>query len=361
MRLVGGCVRDFILGVEPHDIDIATPFKPEDARVILKKSRIRSVPTSLPHGVITAGIEGRHYEITTLRMDRGRGAKWIDSYEADAQRRDFTINAMSMDKDGVIYDYLGGRDDLANRVVRFIGDPAVRIQEDPIRIYRYVRFWALFGGDKPDAAVMAAAKQHAGGLNGVSRERRRKEILKILMTPRVIPALEALEEANALKYILPTARVDSLKRFLEINPEADVWERLAVVSYGNGLNGVHLTEEEEERLASLQRVVVYRDRRALKLMRGDEGEEVYRFFLTRGWVWGDLSDDQYQELSALEVPRLPVQESDLAGRPGMKKARSRAEAMNIIKRIWVDLDFPADKDVLWDAYATYMVSIGKAV
>lgn len=363
IRLVGGCVRDFILGVPPHDLDIATPWPPEQVRQLLKEAGIKSVPTSLFHGVITATIGSRSYEITTLRQDTCQVDKttfnWIDDYATDALRRDFTINALSMDADGTIYDYTDGQADLANHIVRFIGDPVQRIPEDPIRICRYIRFWSLYGGESLDPTVLTIAAQNAYGLHYMSHERRRKELLKTLMSPRVIPALTALKEIDALPHLMPNADIAGLTILLQHRPQATVWERLFILARGSvNSRGDTTLKSRMERLA---RPVVYRDTRALRLILGDEGRYIFDFLLLRGLIFGDITSEEYQTLSQLQAPPLPLREPDLTGLPGMKKAAAREEAMKIIRRLWVDLDFPGDKMFLTQAFKNYMISIGRKI
>ncbi|HEX6144176.1 MAG TPA: hypothetical protein VFZ01_15775, partial [Geminicoccaceae bacterium] len=162
-RFVGGCVRDGLLGEadEQTDLDLATPEPPERVQDLLARARIRAVPTGYAHGTITAIIHPYRFEITTLRRDvrtDGRHAEvaFTDSFEADAARRDFTINAMSCDRTGRLFDYFGGRADLAAGRVRFVGEAARRIAEDHLRILRFFRFFARFGRPPPDPEALEA-------------------------------------------------------------------------------------------------------------------------------------------------------------------------------------------------------------
>ncbi len=167
-RLVGGCVRDTLAGRPVADIDLATPLPPEDAAQTLTAAGIRVIPTGLAHGTVTALIDGRPYEITTLRRDLvtdGRHAEvaWTGDWREDAARRDFTMNAMSLAPDGTLHDYFGGAADLAAGRVRFVGDAATRVAEDYLRILRFFRFQARYGTGDPDPAAMAAVR---GGRRG---------------------------------------------------------------------------------------------------------------------------------------------------------------------------------------------------
>ena len=174
-RIVGGAVRDALIGRAVADIDLATPDTPDAVAAALARSGIRCVPTGLDHGTQTAVVNGRGYEITTLRRDvetDGRHAvvAFTDDWREDAARRDFTINAMSMTRDGAVFDYFGGQADLRAGIVRFVGDAATRIAEDYLRILRFFRFFARYGGT-PDPAAVAAIRDALPGLAGLSVER----------------------------------------------------------------------------------------------------------------------------------------------------------------------------------------------
>src|SRR6185437_7309971 len=154
-RVVGGAVRNALLGIAVNDVDIATTAPPEEVVKRAKAAGIKSVPTGIEHGTVTLVVDGQPFEITTLREDTetfGRKAKvafgrdWV----GDAHRRDFTINALSLTADGVVHDYVGGLDDIVSRRVRFIGDPAERIAEDYLRILRFFRIHAAFGAGEVD-------------------------------------------------------------------------------------------------------------------------------------------------------------------------------------------------------------------
>ncbi len=157
-RLVGGSVRDAVVGREVADIDLATPRRPEAVMQALRDAGLKAVPTGIEHGTVTAVAGGRGFEVTTLRRDvatDGRHAvvAFTDDWQQDAARRDFTINAMSMTPDGAVFDYFGGREDLHAGRVRFVGDAATRIAEDYLRVLRFFRFHARYGLGAPDPAA----------------------------------------------------------------------------------------------------------------------------------------------------------------------------------------------------------------
>ncbi|PPR20610.1 MAG: CCA-adding enzyme, partial [Alphaproteobacteria bacterium MarineAlpha10_Bin3] len=170
VRFVGGCVRDAVLGrTIAADIDLATDAAPERVMELIRAAGHKAVPTGIAHGTVTAVIDGKPFEITTLRRDvdtDGRHATvaFTDDWVVDAARRDFTINAMSLTPDGVLYDPFGGRADLEAGRVRFVGQAHDRITEDYLRLLRYFRFHAHFGRGPPDRDALAACRARAPGL-----------------------------------------------------------------------------------------------------------------------------------------------------------------------------------------------------
>ncbi len=183
--VVGGSIRDALLNREITDIDFATSLEPKIITELLNKEKIKFIDVGIDHGTVTAIINERKFEITTFRNDiftDGRHAQvsFSNSLEEDALRRDFTINAMYLDKDGNLIDPTDGKKDLENRVVRFIGNPNERIKEDYLRILRYFRFLALFGDISPDAEVVKAITANLDKLSVVSKERQWNELKSIL-------------------------------------------------------------------------------------------------------------------------------------------------------------------------------------
>lgn len=203
VRLVGGCIRDYLLRRPMHDRDLTTPLTPDEVENALEKAGIDFVSIGKKYGTITAIIEDAPYEITTLRKEEkhdGRYAKmtWTTSYKTDALRRDFTVNALSADVKNKIFDYTTGRSDLAQGLIRFIGDPEKRIQEDYLRILRYFRFWSAISSLDLDSAVLQACKRHKKGLEVLSTERLRDELFRLMCTPRAEEALVAMKKAGLL-------------------------------------------------------------------------------------------------------------------------------------------------------------------
>lgn len=210
IRFVGGCARDAIAKRPVKDVDIATPLPPERVIEVLASSGIKAIPTGIDHGTVTAVVGNRQFEITTLRRDvatDGRHAEveFTDDWLEDAKRRDFTINAMSSNTDGDVYDPFEGIRDLAHGTVRFVGRADDRVQEDYLRILRYFRFWGNYGGRHANRDALAASRRHAAELRNLSGERIRSELLAILMTPQPAEVCLLMRGYGVLEHILPEA------------------------------------------------------------------------------------------------------------------------------------------------------------
>lgn len=218
-RLVGGCVRDILLGKSHSDIDIATTATPDVVMSVLKNAEIKVIPTGLKHGTVTAVLNEKHYEITTLRKDietDGRHAvvEFTDSWKEDAKRRDFTINAMSMDLQGEVHDYFDGQKDLQSKLVKFVGNPEKRIEEDYLRILRYFRFISYFGDQDIHKSSLKACQNLAKGLKKISGERIRIEMLKILTSPFAVRAFILMNEGGVLEVLGVKGLTDKFHNYI---------------------------------------------------------------------------------------------------------------------------------------------------
>jgi len=209
-RFVGGAVRNALAGWPVSDIDIAVPMPPEETLQRLQNAAIKAVPTGLAHGTVTAILNGRPFELTSLRTDvetDGRHAvvAYTDDWLEDASRRDFTMNALYATIDGEIFDYHGGVEDLIAGRVRFVGDAATRIREDYLRILRLFRFHAWYGKGDLDVEALRAAADAKAGLAQLSGERIAKEMLRLLECPNPVRALRMMAASGVLPELLPYA------------------------------------------------------------------------------------------------------------------------------------------------------------
>jgi poly(A) polymerase/tRNA nucleotidyltransferase (CCA-adding enzyme) len=257
-RVVGGAVRDALARRPVADVDVATPWTPDAVARALADAGLRSAPTGLDHGTLTAVVGGRGFEVTTLRRDvetDGRHARVVftDDWAEDAARRDFTINAMSMTPDGELFDYFGGVADLAAGRVRFVGDAAARVAEDRLRILRFFRFQARYGVGEPDAAAVAAIRAAAGDLSQLSPERVWSELSRILAAPRPEASLTLMAELGVLAAAIPEGADPERLAALRLPPDPVL--RLAALLTGDPAAfaaRLRLSNADRDRLLALR-------------------------------------------------------------------------------------------------------------
>ena len=255
-RVIGGAVRNALLGRAIADIDIATTATPDVVTRRAAAAGLKTVPTGIEHGTVTVLAEGAVFEVTTLREDvetDGRHAtvRFGRDFAADARRRDFTINALSLGVDGVLHDPVGGRLDLAARRVLFIGDPRVRIREDFLRILRFFRFHAEYAEGPLDPGGLSAAVAERAGLATLSRERVRAELLKLLRARRAVEVLAAASDCGLMQGLIggvvEIGRLARAIRFeIEERLDPDPIRRLAALAVA--------TREDAERLREALRL-----------------------------------------------------------------------------------------------------------
>lgn len=259
---VGGCVRNALFGVPVSDLDLTTDAHPETVTALAEALGFRVVPTGIDHGTVTVVVDSKPFEITTFRRDvatDGRRAvvAFADNMKDDARRRDFTMNALYCNIDGVIADPLGGLPDLEARRVRFIDDADQRIKEDYLRILRFFRFHAWYGDPEGgiDADGLAACAENIDGLAGLSKERVTSELLKLLSAPNPAPAVASMAAAGVLGQILPGAMAEILAVLVHVEGQAglapDPVRRL--VAIGGMRDGLRLTKVQERQIEQLIR------------------------------------------------------------------------------------------------------------
>jgi poly(A) polymerase/tRNA nucleotidyltransferase (CCA-adding enzyme) len=356
-RVVGGAVRDALLGLPVADIDVATPAPPD--QVIRLLAGMRVVPTGLAHGTVTAVTAQGPVEITTLRRDTatdGRHAQvaFSDDWREDAARRDFSINALSLTPDGAVFDYFAGLDDLAAGRVRFVGDPAARIAEDYLRILRFFRFQARYGRLPPDAATEAALHDGVPGLALLSPERVWSETRRILQAAEPGAAVGLMAALGVLGAVLPGADPPRLAALLACGAPAEPLLRLAA-----------LTSEHAEALAARLRLA-NDEREALALLRAapaphpDDDDAALRRLLAdlpadlatgRAWLrqaqacarpsaqWDTLRD----RLAAMKRPVFPVAGRDALAL-GLAPGPAVGEALRALRAWWLAGGCTADAD-----------------
>ena len=357
-RFVGGCVRNAVLGRPIDDIDLAVDKPPETVMRALEAANLKVVPTGLKHGTVTAIIKGSRFELTTLRRDvetDGRRAvvAFTDDWLEDANRRDFTFNALYADRDGTLYDPFDGQSDLDAGRVRFIGDGDVRITEDRLRVLRFFRFHAWYGRAPLDGPSFDACRRNAGALGGLSGERVAKELLRLLAAPAPAEALQAMAEAGALDHWLPEyAGVARLKALIAREDEPDPLRRLAAIlpagadatAIGKRLKlSTQQALRLEVMLASAPAIDVAGGRKAWRAGIYHLGNTLYA---DRVLLALDAAGDWRTALALARSwtpPELPVSGGD-ALKLGLKPGPRVGALITAVERWWIDGDFLADRD-----------------
>ena len=354
MRYVGGAVRDTLLGLPVKDVDVATPLLPPDVVARLDAAGIRSIPTGIEHGTITAILPEGPVEITTLRHDvstDGRRATvaFASDWREDAARRDFTINALYADPaSGEIFDWFGGLDDLAARRVRFIGDPRQRIREDHLRILRYFRFQARFGSQPADRESENACAELTPMLKGLSRERIGMELLNLLGLPDPAPTVSRMAELGVLGVILPEGRPDVLTALVaqekaqHVSP--DPLRRLSAL--------LPAERTLAEQVASRFRLSGAQRKRLMTATERDEGSTrpearalAYRLGTEQALDRLLVAGADIAPLRNWTVPVLSLKGGDIVAR-GVKAGPDVARILRTVESRWIDEGFPDQTRVI---------------
>ena len=371
-RVIGGAVRNALMRIPLGDIDIATTASPDEVVRRAKRASIKSVPTGIEHGTVTLVVEGQPFEVTTLREDTetyGRKAKvtfgrdWV----RDAERRDFTINGLSVDAAGVVHDHVGGLADIEAKRVRFIGDPAQRIAEDYLRILRFFRFHAAYGAGEVDRAGYLACISGGAGLAELSAERIRMEMLKLVVADGAAAAVVAMGDGGLLQplfggvaYTGPFAAMIEIEGLMELTPSA--MRRLAALT-------VAVTEDARRiagrlRLSNAEaKALDSMGHRWWRLPGMDEaharrrlyrlGEDAYRDRMLLAWARsGARADvDQWRALATLpqrwRAPHFPLRASDFITR-GIAEGPALGHVLTLAEDAWLAADFPLEPKVLAD-------------
>ena len=354
VRVVGGAVRDALLGVAVQDVDLATVLPPDEVVRRIEAAGIKAVPTGIAHGTITAVADGQPFEVTTLRRDvatDGRHAMvaFSGDWREDAARRDFTINALYADPETrEISDFFGGLADLDERRVRFIGDPLTRIAEDHLRILRFFRFHARFGRGKPDTAGRDACRARANDLMALSRERIRDEVSKLLAAIDPVPVVRIMLGDGILLPVLPELGTpERLQRLVA----AEAWQG-ADGSWLRRLAALLPQDPAVFDAVALRLRLSNAERNRLVAMAvppgGDVGVEAYwdgpQAARDRRLLVGAPADPV---LVGWVRPKLPLSGRDLIAR-GLKPGPEVSRRLGDVERAWVAAGFPDDVSPLID-------------
>jgi poly(A) polymerase len=369
-RVVGGAVRNALLQIPTGEIDVATTAVPEEVTRRVEAAGGKAVPTGIEHGTVTAIIGHRPIEVTTLRQDVetfGRKARVVfgRDWRADAERRDFTINALSATAAGAVHDYVGGLDDIAARRVRFIGEPRRRIEEDYLRILRFFRFHANFGDGAPDRAGLHACVAARAGLETLSRERVHAELLKLLLAPRAAATLAIMAECGLLGMILGgvafLASFENLvKAEASLGAEPDAVRRLGALGVwvkedADRLSSrLRLSGAESERLLALEhwwRVSPDPDAQPAHALLYRLGPQSFLDRVLVAWTRSDAgaADSNWRQLATLPqrwtAPGFPLKAADFVQR-GVAAGPRLGNALRAAETAWIAADFPAERSIL---------------
>ena len=375
MRFVGGSVRDALLEKPVQDVDAATPLTPQATMMLLEKADIKVYPTGIDHGTVTAVIDKKHFEITTLRKDvstDGRHAEvaYTDDWKEDAARRDFTLNALYLSPRGELFDYFGGAEDAKAGRVRFIGDPEQRIREDYLRILRFFRFYTWYGKGRADAAALAACTASAKHTEKLSGERIQQEMTKLLAAPMCHLTIDLMRESALFRHLFGfdlrdtgiLARLDTLQATHSMPPylkwmgfilacdiPADValdniCERLRLsnaVARALRQTFLHYDQINPDMSAAAQK----------KLLRRLE-PELFRYAILIQWARGnDFISPGHPYATLLKLanewqpPLFPVTGDDLIAL-GIAPGKPMGELLHRLEEQWEDSDYKLTKEQL---------------
>jgi poly(A) polymerase len=366
-RVVGGAVRNALLRLPVDEIDMATTALPQEVMRRVGTAGGKAIPTGIDHGTVTAVFDQRAVEITTLREDvetYGRTARVVfgRDWSADAERRDFTINALSATTDGTVHDYVGGLPDIAARRVRFIGEPQRRIAEDYLRILRFFRFHAHFGEGAPDAAGLHACIVARAGLGALSRERIRMEMLKLVVAARATPTLAVMSECGLLGAVLGgvpylASFENMIKVEIAVGADAAAVRRLGALGMWVPEDAERLTQRlrlsnaESERLLALDkwwRVGAATDAPATRALLYRLGPQSFTDHVLLAWARSDAgaADARWRALASLpqrwSAPTFPLKAADFTRR-GLAAGPTLGAALRAAEAAWIAADFPLDE------------------
>jgi poly(A) polymerase len=382
VRVVGGAVRNTLLGTGVSDVDLATTHVPDETVRLATEAGFKPVPTGIEHGTITVVVQGHPFEVTTLRQDietDGRHAKvaFGTDWKADAERRDFTINALYATADGTIIDDVGGLADIESRTLRFIGDAEQRIREDYLRILRFFRFFAWYGSGRPEAEGLRASARLKDGLSQLSAERVWSELKKLLSAPDPSRALLWMRQGGVLNLILPESEkwgIDAIHGLVrteaDLGWQADPLLRLESIIPPDSVRmeemgkRLKMSNAERARLEAWARADAVKpelSEQALKktIYRGSKQAVLDRIRLAYAAARAEAGGSDEAMVRAggfarlletaerYDAPVFPVTGGDLLAL-GIQKGPGLGEALRSLETFWIDSGFSLDRTALLD-------------
>lgn len=358
---VGGAVRDALLGRPVTDVDVATPLRPEMVQALLEKAGIRAVPTGIAHGTVTAVIDGKHFEITTLRRDiktDGRHATvaYTEDWREDAKRRDFTMNALYLSPEGELCDYVDGEADARAGHVRFIGRADARIHEDYLRILRFFRFYAHYGVGEADAQALEACKKQAVDIARISGERIQHEMLRLLAAPAPYKTIAYMEQCaiNAFGMVTESealARLEQVEAILGKPSSALV--RLAIlIGHDPFIDGLAARWKLSTDMKKyLHMLLLWGAEMSLNLSLAGQksllrklGADVFKEVVLLRWAHDGVAAGRsvYPPMLAFadswQIPTFPLRGDDLK-QAGIAEGKAMGEALKRLELLWEESDY----------------------
>lgn len=359
---VGGCVRDSLLNLTVKDIDIGVPYPPDKTVCYLKSAGIKSIPTGIKHGTITAIIDEHIFEITSFRSDidtDGRHAEvsYTDQWQEDAKRRDLTINGLYMGHKGHVYDMVGGIDDLQQGIIRFIGNPQKRIQEDYLRILRYFRFYARYGKQDISDDTADAILKEKHGLASLSKERVREEVFKLLAEGQTEKSFIEMNKLGIFEEIGFPEHC-SFELFTEISKisNIDILTKFLALAYENKVDAkllyrhMQFSNQEKKVLEKILTMQLYQSPNTPVWLkeRYIHSDQIVKYLFLLSWAAQPKLDWQkeYDQLFAQDLPILPINGHDIQAF-GTQDGKEIGKLLETAESYWLEHNFtPTKKEIL---------------
>lgn len=368
LRFVGGAVRDALMGIEGADLDLATDLSPDELVEACNEEGLNTVAIGIKYGTVGVIIDDTLLEVTSLRKDiktdgRHVEVEFTDNWEADASRRDLTINAVYADEKGNVFDYYNGIEDLEKGVVRFIGSADKRIKEDYLRILRFFRFYSMFGKGNPDKKALKACVENREGLKKLPMERIREELFKLLLTSKAVETIKIMLENNVLSYVMPDCKyadnLDFLKKifngrilpskallyfFILYQPDESLADNLAT--------RLRFSKKEKQKFVKWATIETsvneLTNPLSLQHLAYEHGKDfcLEKLLLVAAKNKEEIPDfwDLYAKIEEVEIPEFPIRGKDLLDN-GVKPEQI-GKMLQYYENLWEESDFSLSKDDL---------------
>jgi len=366
VRYVGGCIRKILNNEEIDDIDLATNLKPDETINALKSSQINFYESGIEHGTITANINGKNFEITSLRKDvstdgRHANVEFSESWHEDASRRDFTINSIYADLDGNLYDPFNGKEDLEKKIIKFIGDPEKRIKEDYLRILRYIRFSLNYSNLNHQDSVKKIIKQNISGISKISSERLLSELKKIFNSSGILKLHSDNFSLEIIQIIFP--QLKNIKILKKLNKYAEKYNFQKDFIFLIAILIIDDTDNCEYFLYKFK--ISNEDKKRIMFIKNFYSKPLEKNFFSEKNLWKILYNDGKKSLMDLinfsiirskkdddkkliklkdffnnqSPPIFPIKARELIGKYNLKEGRELGQKLRQIENLWIENDF----------------------